>query len=411
VRQQARISVEPYLVAERRRELVAALPLLLKLRRARRADHGEVVERAAALLTPPDGTAAVWSGLGDDDLEARAAAVRLLLGDDGHLDVDRTALLLIRPEADLRLGAARRLVRLAGAAAAEAKTELEELVATAGRDPIGRVRAAALEAALRLHPDQAEDRLQRALVDRSLEVRRLARAELASRPVEPDGATPAAPARACYLAVLAGFTAPPDDAAGRQALTGALLGLGEIGAPADRAVVVSWLGRLESNGASRPLRAAVRALGLLDGRGFRPELLGALRHPRPRVAREAARALSGQLGPAEQAALLALATDPDAPAHGVGRALGLLAEVDGWTALPALLANLSGPPAIGEPARRALRRWLARQGRRPRPPSTSQQLAARAALALLREERLAAPAPPEPDGEVALVELTLAPWP
>ena len=133
----------------------------------------------------------------------------------------------------------------------------------------------------------------------------------------------------------------------------AISGLGETSTAMDVQMVLPYL----SHPLARVRRAAVRAVGRLDGDNQIDALLAALSNKRPSVAHEAREALKSRLGLLDQEALWRLFKTASQP-HARRDVLSLLAALPKWESVPFLVeAAIDKDPLIQDLAAEKLRGW------------------------------------------------------
>lgn len=269
VRDAARQGVESRLSLTHAEALVAALPLVLRLRQLGRARHGEIVGRTLAVLRDPACLEALIRGLSTSDLRSRSEVYRAAIQNQS---VD-AAVLLGHALADdgerIRLWASRQLRQhfdLQGWA---------ELADRSSRDRFASVRRDALISFAQRGGSVAIEKLERGLLDENAAVRALAANHLCRQ-------RPGFETAAVYRRELA--SADPTHA------RAAILGLGEFGTSDDADIVV----RFANHRVGKIRSAAVRSLGRLRPEQCLPLLLSALIDKQRRVSHEAAAALARQ---------------------------------------------------------------------------------------------------------------------
>jgi HEAT repeat protein len=349
VAERAAVAVARRIVPEYAQRFLDSIPIVERLGLSLRRDHGALVEHVYALLRQPEQRDIVLRGLESPDRRTRRLCFRLGLNgtDAERLDVLRHA--LADTDTVLRTEAAAEARRTLGPG--EAARLLPMLLA----DPYAPVRREALALAAERLPAEATESLYAALLDQNPVVREVARFYLRRRGERADFA-------GVYRDHLSRDAGP-------KRLAAALAGLGETGTVSDVASVRAYCTH------PRPSvrRAAVRALGMLDGEGQLPVLVQSLRDPAGSVARAARDQLR------RRASLVA------ADVHEVFRssayphtrlyALTLLSALGKWDSLPYLFEAAADADArIRAIARERLDAWIARQNRTMVQP-TPRQLA------------------------------------
>jgi HEAT repeat protein len=335
VRAGAEVALAERLGAGDAAPLARALPLVLRLESATRNDVTGVARRVLDVLGAADGGRLLLEGLRDEDPLARRTCLRAALRSEA---LRWPALRAASASSDPML----RLAAVRGAANAAPGSELWELASTCVRDPLAAVRREALQALDAAFPDRALPVLEGALLDGSAPVRKAARSLLRSR--------------------------GRGDFAGRyrealssgQRLAAALYGLGETGERADVEHVLVHLGHPSPS----VRRAAVEALGALDGDRQVGRLLEALESATPGVSRAGRTALSGRAHAAGGPRLWAILASSPHP-HVRLNALAVMAALDRWDSLPLLVRAAAGTtPLIAMRARNGIDALLAGYNRR-----------------------------------------------
>jgi HEAT repeat protein len=240
IRERATAAVHARLGVGQATQLVQLLPLIDGLGARRRA--GPIVRTIGSLLVTgdPAGPAALLAGARSGDAAIRASCLRLLGTVEPAGAVEHA---VATGDPALRLWAA--TVATAPGLDPALQRRLLPLLAS---DPNPRIRWRVLRAYSR-HPD-SEPHLRRALLDPDARVRYLARASLRTL-----GHTGTAE---LYRTTLA------DSGGTRDAIIGALAGLGDMGTPADAARVIEFL----NDPRVRVRAEAWRALASLDPDAF-----------------------------------------------------------------------------------------------------------------------------------------------
>jgi hypothetical protein len=354
----ARAALDSFLRRELAAHLVSVLPLLWGLQRQRRANHAEVVDRVLSFLRSAAAQPAVRSGCHSPEREVRRGCYEIALQSECS---DRAALLgeaLADPEPAVRYWAVRQVAK------AFPEPWTEPLAAKALIDRSVQVRRVALGAlAPRLPPARARQLIEEALLDINPTARWQARA-LILQPGPFD---------------LAAFYRSALETAGSPArLRGALLGLGESGTPEDPSVISGYL-----TAERLSVRcAALRALADLEPLATTAPFLEALGAPQSSVSREGRRALEPRLGKVSATTIGALIVDQGREAHVRRNALSLANRLSKWERLPLLLDGCADHDAMtSKMALRLVEGWLAAYNRSFLQPTREQLDRAADALA------------------------------
>jgi hypothetical protein len=349
--------------------LVHNIALVERLALLRRADHAPVLRAIAEIVTDRAPEALALAAL-DPGNPARRAALRFALARGGRAGALVRAEGINDDEPWVRLLALRALARDRAAGEALREAALELCV-----DPSAAVRREAIR-----HLGEGDRPvLEDALFDPSASVREVARSRLGPRD---------------FAAVYRATLHSPDF----RRFAAAVGGLGETGGREDAAAVAFFAAH------PRPVirRVAVRALARLDAAAHEALFLAALDDPCGSVGREAAAALSDRMHVVPEASVARLLVSGRLPVTR-RRALDLLARLDRWTALAALLDALVVPDAeLAERARLHLDRWAARANAGYVPPS---------AEALARVDTALGRAGPHLDSALCTrLDWAIAPW-
>lgn len=333
VSEAARTALQDRLTPEYARAFVRNLGLVADVGKQTRRDTQWFASAVHALLLRPDCDDALQAGLAASNRLTRRLCFRLLREANDDRLLGAIPEMLVGDDPTLRQAAAR------AARISLPDDALRALLPLMMRDPSVAVRREALSASVERFIELAPAALTAALLDRHSAPRETARYHLRQA-----GGFDAA---AFYRQTLTEPATP-------SVLEAALSGLGETGTATDLGQVLPFL----SHPFGRVRRAAVRAVGRLDGDGQIEVLLAALTDARPRVAHEAREALRPRLSLVDAEALWQ--TFRSAAASHVRRdALALLAALPKWEAVPFLVeAAADLDPALKERASEYLRTWL-----------------------------------------------------
>jgi HEAT repeat protein len=331
VRRSARETALGLLVPENSEEIVRALPLILALRGRSRDEHGPVVDAALAVLRLPQCRDSLRRGIESSDPHVRAACYRLLLDESGtDAAVWKRALADAAPR--VRLWAFRALAALDAPPIA--------VIEQARTDPFAPIRREAFRFLVAAVPQQADQEIERALMDRNGTLRWEAARLLWDRSRRRASET--------YRRVLA------EETGRRQVI--AALGLAEHGSEADVPLLLPML-----TSARVSLRAAaVEAVGKLAAGGRDGEMMRALADSSPSVSAAAMRALVRRTTPDLVPQLEEMAQRIAHPFHVRRNALHVLATAGKWHAIPGLVrACTSASEEVASVAVDLVRAWLA----------------------------------------------------
>ena len=332
VRSAAVEALDASVAPENADQLVQALPLVHRLKRGSRADHGPFIDRVNTLLRQPSCEGALISGTRSADPMVRRACFSIALESpsSGLADLPKSGLQDRDP-----------IVRLvaAGAAVRITPVDLKELLDRMEKDPFAPVRQTGLDARVALFPDDAEPTYQRHLLDRSPSIRAQSQRALNGGSRLPD---------AIYREEIG---------SGRtKRLHIALLGLAEVGNASDAQMISTYL----NHGSARVRASAVRAVAKLKkgDRDLVPVLFAALQDSSPRVSREARTAFGTRSHSFEADGLWELVERAGYP-HVRLNALSLESGLAKWTRLQFLLrACTASDTAVAERAVVGVMRWL-----------------------------------------------------
>jgi HEAT repeat protein len=367
VRQAARDAVADRITTDYIGPFVANLALVVRLERARRADLHGLLDRIHLLISSAEAVPALIQAMNSRNKEARRASFRLLVSREPD-DLERRLRIALHADDPI--------IRLRAAAEAIERleqTQLLPLLETMSDDTAAPVRLEALVAWVNRFPEQAGERLQGALLDRSAAVRAQARYYIRQR----EGMDFAQ----FYRDALA--TSQPDG------LVVALSGLVETGSPADAAHIGSYL----THPSARVRRTAIRCVMTLGSDQFTHPVLERVFDDSTSVSRQAAVFLqpyAASIGATTLWALFELARS----VHVRRSLLLLLARLPKWESVCYLVrAAAVGDHVTASWARERLRRWQARYNQGQTAPSGEQldRLAAalsEAAAYLYEEDRM-----------------------
>ncbi|HZS37949.1 MAG TPA: hypothetical protein VFF06_14025 [Polyangia bacterium] len=293
------------------------LPLILALRRQRRADHHVFIDAALALLRSPEAPPALLRSLAAKEPTVRREAFKLAF-ESGSFDAELFHRALDDRDVIVRVEAARHLPRVVEGAARR------ELLERGLRDGSALVRGAVAK-----------------LLDGEPEAWRRAAYDLLLYDARP---TLRASARAALAALVSDFDAARSyrtaltTATTLSRLRGAILGLADCGVEEDVLLFAPFF-------LDRRVRirvAALQAAAALDRDSVSP-FLEALSDPSKRVSRAAARVLEKRSRAGVADLLLAVAENADAPQHALVHAVDVLCSLAPWTRLLSLLRATASP--------------------------------------------------------------------
>lgn len=338
-------------------QLVRHLPLLEALRRSTRADHSSFLASARARLCQPEALAWLADHLDEVRGPSRREAFRLLL--EGPPTLARSAVVRGLEDPDP-------VVQRIAVEHVEPLVSEEELPGVLERMECSRtmfVRREAYALHARRFPMLGEVKIREALMDPHPAIRDFAQRRL-SDTVEVAG---------LYRRALRELPLLP----------GALAGLGETGRTSDVPLLEPFL----THPRVAVRRAAVTAMGRLDGDGAAPLLRECFLDPAPSVCRAAAHALSQHSGRFSEDWLRQCLRGPGAAPWTLRAALHLTDTLPRFEALAVLLdATQSQDERFREEVQEALRRWLALGFRRfTASPSPQRLQALREALRTARD--------------------------
>lgn len=344
VREAARIALQARLHPDYARHFVRSLLLVNRLADCGRYDHTEFVAAVLDRLRAPEARPALLEGLSSTDRAVRRACFRLAIE---AADI---------PLPDFLQRALRdddTIVRLWAARTARSRLGLVDylgLVPAMRGDRFMPVRREALGGLVEKSPARSGSALRASLLDPHVSVREVACYYLERSEVFD--------ARSYYRGVI-GSGNP-------EVLPQAIAGLGETGMREDARIVEPWL----THPAAPFRRAAVRALGKLDGDSHVGELLRALNDDRSSVSRLAKEALRVRLHLVAGDRLWEV-FEQSRGLHVRCHALALMAWLGKWEGLPYLiLACADDAPEIVARAQGHIRDWIGRFNRSFATPSS-----------------------------------------
>ncbi len=333
---------------------------MLRLLGARRADHQELLNAIAKVITAtPDARDALIAAMAGSDQGLRRAALRIAtLGDPADFEA------FILQGSKMADPVIRAFVARAAAASLCDPSHLD-LLRSFATDPFASVRQVALA------------------MDRSASVRDLARFQLRKRR-QVDFAR-------LYRQAMAG--APV------VRLVVAITGLGEVGVPSDGQFVLEFL----SHPSARVRRASVRAVVQLSGETFLRDVLPCLHDPVHSVSSIAASMLSRHAAAIGRTELCAR-FQGSVSAYLRTTVLRVIAALPKWDSISILLdAATDHDDAVASAAREHVLRWTARYNRSSIAPTVEQLELVRASL--VKAEVSIAP------GVVREIRFVLDSWP
>ena len=276
IREFAESAVSERLTLKDAAGLVHLLPLVGRISHWSRAARN-LESRIRAVLSSADSRLALLAGARAKDLAVRRQAVSLLIeaGGESMAAVLQTAL----HDKDV-------VVRTRAAAAAREALDGEQLRAALeqmGRNRAARVRQEALIGWVRRFPEESQDRLIDALLDRLAAARGLAQYELRTRGFD---------VVEFYRRRISEASSPEPEA---------IAGLGEVGTAEESRLVIPYLSSVDG----RTRGAALHAVDRIGGAERARLLVAALRDPAPSVSKVARRAIVANPTGVDFAAVLA----------------------------------------------------------------------------------------------------------
>jgi HEAT repeat protein len=318
------------------RQLVMALPLVIRLRSTQRTSHAQTIDSILGVLRLPESREALQQGTKAADRQIRRIAFEIA-AEAGAQSIE-TLFGAASADADpvVRLWAARDLAASMPAHALDVALQALE------RDRLMAVRREALEIRLVRRPESAESKLLDFLCDRSAGIRNFCQYHLRTR-FERD---PAVEYRKTIDAKV-------------PKVPYAIAGLGEVGEPSDVARVEPFL----TDVTPRVRAAATRALGRLSKEPPIPPLFRALQDESPSVAREARNALQ-RIAFRVPVDDLRKVYRNSRQSHVRKHALSLLGAADLWEGAPTLIAaSADAHDDLRRIGRALLSAWLVRTNR------------------------------------------------
>lgn len=274
VRDAAYEAVRARLRADYCRNFIHNLPLLVRLERAERADHEELLDEINRLLQSSECRPALFELLPSQDCLLRRTSFKLAL-DVERPDLDHVMdLAFASSDAVIRLWASQRL------ASGFEGAMIERFLDVIRGDRFMPVRREALRIAVRLEQVRNGgwapliEELHAALLDRHESIREESRYHLQKlKPID-----------------FAGYYRQHLAATDEPTLYAAISGLGETGGTQDAGLILPYT----SHRAGQIRRAAVRAIATLNPEPHVELFVHALRDPVPRVSRQAMKELSNR---------------------------------------------------------------------------------------------------------------------
>jgi HEAT repeat protein len=340
--------------------LINNLVLVDRLKRVRRVNHSDVVERITRLLSEPASRPSLLAGMNSSSRIIRRSCFSLLAADES---ADKAGFLLLALEGKdpvIRLWA----TRLIGSALTQ--SQLAEVLFRLLHDRFAPIRCEALGMWVKALPDNAREQLLTALLDSSRSVREEARFHL-RRVSDLD---------------LAQFYRDIVMVNSSKRLAIALSGLAETGIAADASLVSPYL----SHPVSKVRRTSIECLIKLGGEQHVRVVLGMILDRSPSVSAQARRALKPYVRAIGAGPLWTLFEEA-VTAHGQMNLLSLIAALSKWDSISYFILGLSHEdPAVSELAASLVDRWYATYCRNQLVPSRDQLAQLEAALADSREE-------------------------
>lgn len=359
VRQAALEAVGRKIAAGYAQHFTEALFLVVRLERTSRGDHLPILSRIYDLLASPAAREPMLAELRSGSGYARRASFRILTRPPSD-DIEGVLLAAAKAtDSVIRLWATRSL------AAALGRDQLRAVLSEMFVDPSAPVRREALRAWATVFAKEADDVLERALLDRSASVRAFARFQLANRGQD----------------WLRRFYRDAIERGRPSELHAAIAGLAETGNPEDAVVVESFL----EHPTTTIRRTAVRYLIRLGGHEFIDRVFARVTDSSRGVSNQSRQAVQPYVarigGPR-----LWQCYSGDCSLHARENALRLLFALPKWEAVGYLLqATLDDEASLSARAREYVVRWDAGYNRTQAAPTDAQLSTARAALTQAKE--------------------------
>jgi HEAT repeat protein len=326
---------------------MAWLPLVLRLRRARRGDHSALIEGIRSIFASTEAREILPQGFTSRDRLTHRFCFEIAL------DMEVNALSTLRRafaegDSEVRKIAVRKVGGILPTA------ESKELLMLARNDASMAVRREALRIIAGKYAAEAGGQFQSALLDNNVAVR-----EEAQYYFRQNGAFDS---RAYYLEAMKGLS-------GRQ-LCAAVGGLGEVGLAKD----AKALERFARDESSKLRHAALHAMAKLNPDAHVDEFVVALEGRSRKVSREAVMALCKKANSIGGTRLWEVYNRCRYP-HGKRGTLYLLARINKWDSIAFLVRSLADDnDVLVELSRRYVGRWFARYNRSFAKPTTEQRL-------------------------------------
>jgi HEAT repeat protein len=354
IRETARTAVlarmtEPYATT-----LAENLVLVIRLGRAGRADHSEILRAAFALLLRPATRAALLRALESPVTEVRRVVFRALTSEPRAELADLLRVTLRSFDPAIRLASA----RLAASVLSDA--ELRPLADALAASTSGAMRREALRIEVARFPNQAREKLLAALLDPSPAVAEEARFNLRGEGLD-------------FAALYRGAM----ETSNTKQLVAAMTGLSVTGSAADGERIAAFL----SDPRPRVRRTAIRSLARLGLSPHVDAVFARLTDEAPGVSAQARTALLPHADEVRAEAFLGLLDDGAAPQYARLNAVALLAALSKWESIASLVrASANADADVAAAARERVTRWNADYNRRGGVPSDRQRAALEAAL-------------------------------
>ncbi len=332
VRQRAIAAINALVTDQHAPAFIAALPLVLRMRRLSRVNHEELVGRISELVVQQN-EEALLETLRTGRRELRRALFSVLR-ETKRATLDVVSIALDDRDVVTRTRAARALAKREG----EKWVPLQKRLCT---DRLGRIRALGLELAVKRDPRDAESLLVSGLTDSHQSVREVARYHLRFL-------CPRLDVVEHYRSLL------EKEATDASPLwRGAALGLSEVGNKDDWEHLFPLL-----DARPRIAGAALKAMARLNASASRETRLMMVDSPAPGVSRDAARTLRHAIWASDEEALVTYLQSPYL--HVRRNAMRLLLGLPGWRGVRHLLECRER--ALGPLVEDLLGRWLSRYG-------------------------------------------------
>ncbi|WP_070120912.1 HEAT repeat domain-containing protein [Bacillus marinisedimentorum] len=336
-------------------QIVKHLPIVFKLKNSNRVDHSVLIEKVVTLLLQQEAVPFLHKGTKSKDNKIRYFSYKIMIYSNMFKRSSLVEYLKLEKEPHSRLLLFNEIMNDIN------ENEFNAYYSILKRDKFPKIRAEVLLKSYTFNPHQSREDLEKALFDKSGTIRSIARFLLKKLGIT-DFAS-------YYIKVI--------NHPHNENLRGALLGIGEVG---DKNHIEAVLPFLESEKAGN-VKAAIRAISMLDANNYRSEFIKMLSHDHNGIAKEARKALQKTFYNDKVNEIYRVYKEGKTP-HSKYNAAILLASLPKWDSIRFIIEFYvnHNDDSISDYGKLQLVKWIAAFNRTFSAPSKEQEASIRQAL-------------------------------